>query len=657
MKSIIITLIFFTSSFIAKAQNVGIGETTPTAMKLQVKAADSAVLLIHNSSTVGSNIKTGMYYRTGNSYSGGIATIGSGATFRMGLFTYGGSTPSSLIERVSILDGGNVGIGTTNPTAKLEIAGTLKVADGSQAAGRVLTSDGSGNATWATPVTGGGAFTLPYAGTASTVGGAEFSISHTTTFGDAVYFNNTAGGSAITTGAGNNKFNMTNGNTGIGIPAGLSENPNLGRLVVRGSVGATVAVFDDNATGISLQSNLPSVGFNEYYNAGSKFISTGYGGKLSVATGTGELGWYASSASGVVDGAMTINQRMGLSREGSMFLKGIDNGYIFTDRTSTNYNGWNLYANAGKASLFRYTQGGNTITVDSTGALGLQGITTMTAPLTLNNAVGNKIDFYYGSPASRYGIGLQGSLLQMYADGAGSDIAFGYGSSTAFTENMRVKGNGSVGIGTNAPVIGGLVVNKIVGNTNAVFGANTTGVSIQSSYPGIGFNTYYNGGSFMIGSGGAGYIGVDPTNSKIILSNTGGNAAAGTPTFLQDKMWIEYDGTVSLGSSNLGAENASLGTGYKLKVYGKIISEEVRVQLKSAWPDYVFEKDYKKLSLNELEQFVKENKHLPNVPTAKEIEKDGQHLGEIQLKLLEKVEELTLYVIELKKEIDNLRKK
>ena len=127
MKNILVILLFFFSAHLS-AQNVGIGENTPTAMKLQVKATDSAVLLLHNSNGVGSNIKTSLFFKTGNSYAGGLATIGSGATFRMGMFTFGGAAPSSLIERFSILDGGNIGIGTTSPIYILVFAGSFFIA-------------------------------------------------------------------------------------------------------------------------------------------------------------------------------------------------------------------------------------------------------------------------------------------------------------------------------------------------------------------------------------------------------------------------------------------------------------------------------------------------------------------------------------------------
>ena len=68
-------------------------------------------------------------------------------------------------------------------------------------------------------------------------------------------------------------------------------------------------------------------------------------------------------------------------------------------------------------------------------------------------------------------------------------------------------------------------------------------------------------------------------------------------------------------------------------------------------PDYVFKPDYKLRSLSELESYIKANSHLPNIPSAREVETNGQDVGDIQLKLLEKIEELTLYMIELEKTV------
>lgn len=111
---------------------------------------------------------------------------------------------------------------------------------------------------------------------------------------------------------------------------------------------------------------------------------------------------------------------------------------------------------------------------------------------------------------------------------------------------------------------------------------------------------------------------------------------------------IRGDGSVSVG---YGVDAPS---GFLLAVGGKAIMEEVVVQLKSNWPDYVFEPGYELNNIAELEQFIKTNKHLPGIPTAAEVEKDGVELGEMNAKLLEKVEELTLYIIELEKRIKQL---
>lgn len=125
--------------------------------------------------------------------------------------------------------------------------------------------------------------------------------------------------------------------------------------------------------------------------------------------------------------------------------------------------------------------------------------------------------------------------------------------------------------------------------------------------------------------------------------------------------------------NNLTEKNGKIGIGTTtpdelLTVKGKIHTQEVLVDLDGAVaPDYVFEKyfngfsksfpDYKLISLKDLEVFLKENNHLPNVPSAKEMEENGMALKEMNLLLLQKVEELTLYVLEQQKEIDILKEK
>ncbi len=108
------------------AQNVGIGTSNPL-MKLHVLKSDSAVALFENTQTLNNNISNGIYFKTGNTgvpYTGAIKTTGqSGTTARLGFYTYASATTSGLIERVSITDAGDVGIGTTNPLNKLHLAG------------------------------------------------------------------------------------------------------------------------------------------------------------------------------------------------------------------------------------------------------------------------------------------------------------------------------------------------------------------------------------------------------------------------------------------------------------------------------------------------------------------------------------------------------
>ncbi len=102
------------------------------------------------------------------------------------------------------------------------------------------------------------------------------------------------------------------------------------------------------------------------------------------------------------------------------------------------------------------------------------------------------------------------------------------------------------------------------------------------------------------------------------------------------------------GSGNIGLNTASPDPGYKLSVNGKVRTKEVRVE--ANWADYVFDNSYPLLPLEKVEHYIKDNHHLPDVPSAAEVSKNGINLGETDALLLKKIEELTLYLIEKNKE-------
>ena len=94
---------------------------------------------------------------------------------------------------------------------------------------------------------------------------------------------------------------------------------------------------------------------------------------------------------------------------------------------------------------------------------------------------------------------------------------------------------------------------------------------------------------------------------------------------------------------------------FKLNVDGRIIAEELKIKDSGNWPDYVFDADYDLLPLNALEQEIKSSGHLPGIPSAKEVEENGIFIGDMQKRTIEKIEELTLYILELHKEVEKLR--
>jgi hypothetical protein len=140
------------------------------------------------------------------------------------------------------------------------------------------------------------------------------------------------------------------------------------------------------------------------------------------------------------------------------------------------------------------------------------------------------------------------------------------------------------------------------------------------------------------------------------ISSSAGNAWIETFT---DQLILRSGLGASLYLKNSGQATIGFVTpanGYRLTVLGSIKCAEVSTSPIYNWPDYVFGEGYKLKPLAELKKFVDENKHLPNIPSATEVAANGIQLGDMSKRLIEKVEELTLYIFQLKEQIDSLKK-
>ena len=203
-------------------------------------------------------------------------------------------------------------------------------------------------------------------------------------------------------------------------------------------------------------------------------------------------------------------------------------------------------------------------------------------------------------------------------------------STSAPTQSMTIATNGNVGIGTNSPD------EKLEVGGNARI-SGTSG-SLHSNLQ------FYRstGNKFMtIGQGD-----LNAQNSTFDFHHHNGNDIR----FLindSEYLRIKSSGMIGIGTASPTE---------KLSVDGTVLAKKVKVSNSgSDWPDYVFSSRFKLRTLSELEAFIQQNRHLPEVPTAIEIETNGQNLGDIQVVLLKKIEELTLYLIQENKENSNLK--
>jgi hypothetical protein len=269
---------------------------------------------------------------------------------------------------------------------------------------------------------------------------------------------------------------------------------------------------------------------------------------------------------------------------------------------------------------------------------------------------------------------------------------------TNSVQRAVIDASGNVGIGTANPT----QKLDVAGNINMAgsagrrlfmggVGGSTFGVAYDSNYPNYGI--FYTEGepdyvsispngnatAGVVNILGNGNVGIGEANPQSKLTIKDGNQVL---SFLTNQKLMGtwpplYEGTtMTIQSSGYSAGNLAFATGNtenmriitngnvgigtttpdtKLTVNGNIHAKEVKIDLSIPAPDYVFAKDYKLKSLQEVEDFIKKNNHLPDIPSAAAFEKNGVMLAEMNMGLLKKIEELTLYMIEQKKEIEELK--
>lgn len=115
-----------------------------------------------------------------------------------------------------------------------------------------------------------------------------------------------------------------------------------------------------------------------------------------------------------------------------------------------------------------------------------------------------------------------------------------------------------------------------------------------------------------------------------------------------------FSGSLTLYQGLTMGGTLKVGDGFSCDAQGNMKVKHLKVTL-TDWPDYVFSKDRRLMTLGELEAYIDRNGHLPGIPSATEVERDGADLGEMNKLLMEKVEELTLYILDLQKQIDELK--
>jgi hypothetical protein len=265
--------------------------------------------------------------------------------------------------------------------------------------------------------------------------------------------------------------------------------------------------------------------------------------------------------------------------------------------------------------------------------------------LTIN---GNLMMGPFGSSLTYYSI-LTSPGSSLINNGNGRNLVVSAGSS----DNQAGKKGGGLYLRPGVPVspateYGDVILGDLGGNVGIGTETPSDRLTIRN-----GAIRLSNPGQSIINFSGSNYVDIgyvgwyDNDLSLRVWNKDNSNIILGTNNL--PRFYINSSGQVGIGTNNMP-------TGHLLYVAGSAIAEQMVVKLRGSWPDYTFESSYNLRPLSQVESYIKENKHLPEIPSAIEVKANGINLGEMDALLLKKIEELTLYTIELNKRIDELEK-
>lgn len=391
--------------------------------------------------------------------------------------------------------------------------------------------------------------------------------------------------------------------------------------VLNNSGEFTCSQISDNGTNVGVNSITPAVKFELKCGINSAYPANPY---------YGNNGMQIINTSGITSASLFLHSEGVNGTKWGISSTGTGNG-----------------AGAGKLVFTNFTSGLDYMTLAANGNFGI-GTITPASRLHVNGDIllqdrGQKVTFLNNAVYIERPVGTDGLMLY------GSDI---YIKSTLTPINMM-----------SASTI----------QMNNISGATTLLVNPQSGHVGIGTTTPNKPLEIAAAANQSGLrftnltsnSNPDPSNGKTLSVNGNGDVILTDASTNGSNFWThnniqhwlypnDVNEKVILGvpASDIGIKCAS---NFSLFVNGGIQTDKLVVKSYSSWPDYVFQPNYQRLTLDQLANYIAVNKHLPGIPPALEVDQNGIDIARMQTQQMEKIEELTLYIIELKKELDALR--